>query len=234
MVDGAMYPTREEGWKEAKLGRIFKAEDDIEISHHRNMIANSTYVAHLGNHKDFFSKMEYYMDGLKSLAIIADGARYIWKWADALYPDATQILDFYHAKEHLCAFAANYFSDSAKREQWVEKQCKVMLEEDSGKVIKVLSKLPPAKNKSIKKQKQTLIAYYNENRKRMRYSAFKKRGMLIGSGPIESAHRNVLQERMKLSGQRWTKEGFQQVANLRVVKQSNRWHKINELILKAA
>lgn len=68
----------------------------------------------------------------------------------------------------------------------------------------------------------------------MRYSAFKKRGMLIGSGPIEAAHRNVLQKRMKLFGQRWTKEGFQQAANLRVVKESNKWHKISELILKAA
>ena len=234
MVDGAIYQTREEGWKEAKVGRIFKAEDDIEISYHRNMITNSTYVAHLGNHKEFFPKMEYYMDGLESLAIIADGARYIWKWADALYPDATQILDFYHAKEHLCSFAVNYFGDSVKREQWVELQCKVMLEDDAGKVIQVLRELPAIKNKNVERQKQTLIAYYNENRKRMRYCAFKKRGMLIGSGPIESAHRNVLQERMKLSGQRWTKEGFQQVANLRVVKQSNKWFKINELILKAA
>ena len=89
MVDGAMYLTREDGWKEAKLGRIIKAEDDINISHQRNMITNSTYVAHLGDHKGFFPKMEYYMDELKSLAIIADGARYIWKWADTFYPDAT-------------------------------------------------------------------------------------------------------------------------------------------------
>lgn len=234
MVDGAMYLTREDGWKEAKLGRIFKAEDDIKISHQRNMITNSTYVAHLGDHKGFFPKMEYYMDELKSLAIIADGAKYIWKWADTFYPDATQILDYYHAKEHLCAFAINYFTDTTKREQWIECQCKIMLEEDAENVIKVLNELPTVKNKNIEKQKRILIAYYKENLKRMRYSAFKKRGMLIGSGAIESAHRNVLQERMKLSGQRWTKQGFQQVANLRVVKKSNKWNKIMELINKAA
>lgn len=234
MVDGAMYLTREDGWKEAKLGRIFKAEENVEISHQRNMITNSTYVAHLGNHHEFFPKMEYYMDGLKSLAIIADGARYIWKWADDLYPDATQILDFYHAKEHLCAFATNYFSDTQKREKWVERQCKIMLEDDTAKVIKVLRKLPEIKNKNIENQKQVLIRYYTENLKRMRYSVFKKRGMLIGSGAIESAHRNVLQERMKLSGQRWTKQGFQQIANLRALKKGNKWGEITELIKKAA
>ncbi|MEK7172414.1 MAG: hypothetical protein AAB740_00350 [Patescibacteria group bacterium] len=234
MVDGSMYLTREEKWKEAKLGRVFKAEDDVAISYQRNMITTSTYIAHLGNQKEFFPKLEYHIDELRSLAIIADGAKYIWSWADTFYPDATQILDFFHAKEHLCAFAINYFKDTQEREQWIECYCKIMMEDDAGKVIKALEKLPKVSDNAIEKQKQTLIRYYRANLHRMRYSTFKKRGLLIGSGPIEAAHRNVLQQRMKLSGQRWTKKGFQQVANLRVVKKSNQWNRISELIKKAA
>ena len=76
MVDGAMYLTREEKWKEAKIGRIFKAKDNFEISDNkRGIITNSMYVTHLGTHKEFFPKFEYYLDGLKSLVKVADGAK---------------------------------------------------------------------------------------------------------------------------------------------------------------
>lgn len=235
MVDGAMYLTREEKWKEAKIGRVFKANDNFEISDNkRSIITNSMYIAHLGTHKEFFPKFEYYLDGLKSLVIIADGAKWIWNWADDFYADATQILDFYHAKEHLCDFAVNYFQESGQREQWIEQQCQVMLEEDVGKVIEDLKGLPLNPDKKTEKQKQKLIEYYRKNRKRMRYSVFLKRGLLIGSGAVESAHRHVLQQRMKLSGQHWTKKGFQQIANLRVVQKSNNWNRIKELTKKAA
>lgn len=235
MIDGAMYLTREEKWKEAKIGRIFKANDNFEISENkRGVITNSTYVAHLGTHKDFFQKFEYYLDGLKSLVIIADGAKWIWNWADDFYADATQILDFYHAKEHLCEFAISYFGETDQRDQWIEQQSKVMLEDDVGKVIKNLKQLPESPNKKTEKQKHKLIDYYRNNRKRMRYSAFLKRGLQIGSGAVESAHRNVLQQRMKLSGQRWTKKGFQQISNLRVVYKSDNWYKIRDLSKNAA
>jgi hypothetical protein len=61
-----------------------------------------------------------------------------------------------------------------------------------------------------------------------------EKGFLIGSGAIESAHRHVLQQRLKLSGQRWTKPGRQQIANLRFVYKSNERHKIKNIAEKAA
>lgn len=64
--------------------------------------------------------------------------------------------------------------------------------------------------------------------------SFRKRGLLIGSGAIESAHRTVLQQRMKLSGQRWTKKGFQQIANIRAIKKSDNWNRIISLTKNAA
>lgn len=235
MVDGAMYLTREEKWKEAKIGRIFKADDNFNISDkRRGIITNSMYVAHLGSHKRFFPKFEYYLDGLKSLVIIADGAKWIWNWVDDFYPDATQILDFYHAKEHLCDFAKNYFHDPDQRKQWIEQQCQIMLEDDIGKVIATIEQLQISPNKKTEKQKHRLVEYYRKNRKRMQYSIFIKRGLLIGSGAIEAAHRKVLQQRMKLSGQRWTKTGFQQIANLRVVYESGNWNRVKELTKIAA
>ncbi len=234
MLDGSMFLTREQKWKEVKVGRIFKANDQVEISNKRNMITDSQYVAHLGTHEEFLPKFEYYLDQLKSLVIVADGAKWIWKWADAIYPDATQILDFYHAKEHLCEFAKKYFGSKNKRSQWIEEQSQIMLEDDIEIVILNLKELSPSRAKKTEEKRQQLIKYYNRNCKRMRYNVFLKRGLLIGSGAIESAHRNVLQKRMKLSGQRWTTPGFQQIANLRVAYKSNTWHKIKDLTRKAA
>ena len=234
MLDGAMYLTREDKWKEAKMGRIFKATDNLNISQKRGVVTDSKYVVHLGNHKEFLSKFEYYLDDLRSLVIIADGAKWIWNWADTFYPDATQILDYYHALEHLCEFATSYFKENDERTTWIEEQAKTLIEEGADKIIDCLGELPESTNKKTEKQKLSLINYYIKNRKRMRYGSFIKRGLLIGSGAIESAHRTVLQQRMKLSGQRWTKKGFQQIANIRAVKKSGDWNRIIGLTKNAA
>jgi hypothetical protein len=234
MLDGAMYLTREDKWKEAKMGRIFKDSDNINISKNRGLITGSQYVVHLGGHKEFLSKFEYHLDGLKSLAIIADGATWIWNWADCFYPGSVQILDYYHALEHLCEFAINYFKDGDKRTNWIEEQSKILINEDVQQVIDSLKELPTSPNNKTEKQKGKLINYYTKNRKRMRYKVFRKRGLLIGSGAIESAHRTVLQQRMKLSGQRWTKKGFQQIANIRANLKSGNWDRIINLTKNAA
>ena len=79
-----------------------------------------------------------------------------------------------------------------------------------------------------------MVEYYTVNQNRMHYGTFKQKGLLIGSGPIEAAHRHVIQQRMKLSGQRWTIKGAQQIANLRVSIKSNQWKDVVELTKKAA
>ncbi|MFV0345788.1 MAG: hypothetical protein ACK5IQ_06010, partial [Bacteroidales bacterium] len=66
---------------------------------------------------------------------------------------------------------------------------------------------------------------YQKNIKRMKYKTFLDNGLLIGSGAIESAHRDILQQRLKLSGQRWTKKGLQQIANLRIYYRKDKFKK---------
>jgi len=82
--------------------------------------------------------------------------------------------------------------------------------------------------------KRVLIQYFDRNKKRMMYKTFKDKGLLIGSGAIESAIRCVLQQRMKLSGQRWTMKGFQEVANLRTIHKSKQWDTITQMTKMAA
>ena len=228
MADGAMFLTREEKWKEAKLVRIFNAQDHVELSKNRGYITGSQYAAHLGSYKEFIPKMEYYVDNLTNPVFIADGARWFWKWADSTYPDAVQILDFYHAAEHLGDFAKLYFKNPKKRTNWIEQQIGLLSKDGVKQVVSNIENLPPGKSTKTEQERKKLTEYYKRNQKRMRYKTFRDQGLLIGSGAIEAAHRHVMQQRLKLSGQRWTFEGLQQIANLRVAHKSQNWNKLVE------
>lgn len=77
---------------------------------------------------------------------------------------------------------------------------------------------------------RSLLTYHENNRSRMNYKTYRDHGLLIGSGPVEAAHRHVIQARLKRSGQRWTLKGAQQVANLRTAQCSGQWEIVKNLI----
>jgi len=79
-----------------------------------------------------------------------------------------------------------------------------------------------------------LIRYYENNVERMKYGSFTEKGYLIGSGAVESAHRHIIQQRLKRSGQRWSIRGAQRIANIRAYRIGNRWEKVILQIKKAA
>lgn len=198
----------------------------------RRLLTGSDYVTHLGDHGDFVKKMDYHLENLNKPVFIADGARWIWKWVERNHPESTQIVDYYHSKEHLCEFAKLYFRDEKERHRWIDAMAQTMLDKGIDPVIEEIESLPGRQGTDGKRNR--LINYYRRNRDRMQYHGYTEKGLLIGSGAIESAHRDVLQQRLKLSGQRWTVEGFQQVAQLRVVHKSGQWGRIRELCQKAA
>ena len=233
-ADGSMIFTREDGWKEVKVGRLFKAEDRLKITSKKGWIKKSHYVAHLGNSKDFIEKMESRIDNYgclnKRLVFISDGAAWIKNWVADSYPQAIQILDYYHACEHLYAFCNEYFDDKTQGRLYSKQQEKILLKSQVIKVIKNLEALP-VKNKQTTKHCLQLIQYYQNNKDRMDYKYYKQIGCaIIGSGAIEAAHRTVVQRRLKLSGQRWNKSGAQNVLNLRTSEMSGEWYKIINLV----
>ena len=90
-----------------------------------------------------------------------------------------------------------------------------------------------AEKRDIREAKNKLLQYYESNKEKMDYMKYRSMGAgLIGSGVIESAHRTVIQKRMKLSGQRWTKKKAQNMLTLRCVKLSGEWNKVIHLICK--
>jgi len=248
MFDGCMLPTRPvkiEGgedigsWKEMKLGRIFREQDHLALGNKPNIIRNSLFVSHFGKHDKFTAKLEPVLDVFEPLGnrfvFINDGATWIENFIVGNYPKATDILDFFHATEYLHDFSKVIYpkkTQKKKKEEWIDKQTGRLLNDEVGQVILEIEQME-LKGKKKQEAQQKIVTYYKNNQHRMLYKTYQDRGLLIGSGPIESAHRFVLQKRMKQSGQKWTKDGGQAVANLRVVYINNQWDRVINLIKKA-
>jgi hypothetical protein len=132
----------------------------------------------------------------------------------------------------LVIFANQQFRDDDKRKSWIKDKTEKLLQNLVEQVISELKSLR-SKNELSKEAKQKTIKYFTDHCERMMYKTFIDKGLLIGSGPIEAAHRNVLQQRMKLSGQKWTIKGANAMANLRCYRKSGAWHIIKSFI-KAA
>lgn len=228
MADGGMVLTREDDWKELKLARIFAAQDHWPESEVRHFIHQSDYVAHLGSHHAFCDKLLPLTDALPNLVWIADGARWIWDMVATHYPNSIQILDYYHCKEKLCEFAKEAIKDPAERSAWIEQQENLFFADQTQVVLANIT-LMSCQGKAQQLQR-SLLTYYENNLERMRYKTYRDQDLLIGSGPMEAAHRHVIQHRMKLSGQRWTIRGAQQMATLRCLNKSGQWKLVKDLI----
>lgn len=236
-IDGSMVST-DDGWKEVKVGRIFRSSDlraaPVEAEHsgaqqRGGQILSSSYLAHLGTAMEFTTKFAVMLSAasvLKSrLVFINDGAEWIWLWVGRMYPEATQILDFYHAVEHLGEFAKLAIADGDQRSRWYAGQKALLL---AGRVATVIKNLEEYRSVGgdVKDHAEKLQKYYRANQQRMCYDEYIRRGLAIGSGAIESTHRTLVQSRLKLSGQYWSISGAQNVLNLRSLHMSGAWDRV--------
>lgn len=227
--DGSMVYTREKEWQEVKVGRIFSSAQILRLSDKRTEIPASIYVAHLGDKDGFLSKFEPLtdvFDGLGTrLVAITDGAPWMKKWLMESYPKSTIILDIFHALEHISAWLLLHQKDAILRTELQKNYKKILLEEGGTALIVAIAAVTD-RTKTATEVRIDLLKYLKNNEFRMNYPLYLSQNLYIGSGAIESAQRTVVQQRLKLSGQRWTINGAQNVLNLRTVNKSGQWHKI--------
>jgi hypothetical protein len=227
-------------WQEVKLGRVFLRSDcQITDNEERgNRIVKSEYAASLGHFTEFTTKYEVLIQEAnlagRSLVFITDGAVWMRNWMNENYGEATQILDFFHVCEHLGKFAKEVVGGLRKNHRLWYKRQKDDIE--SGKLLKVIDRIRKLdlQSKTAACKRQKLLKYFGDNAYRMKYDEYRKAGYMIGSGPIEAAHRTVVQKRMKLSGQRWSDGGAQPMLHLRCAFKSGRRKMIRDIIQRAA
>lgn len=237
-VDGSMLLKREEGWKETKLGRIFKSSSILPESTNRQWIRESEYVGHMGSHTEFEDLMSKLIDDPyrkheDQIVFVGDGARWQWSWVESEYPKAIQILDFYHAMGHIGKFIKVVNKKQNKINKSMQKIGGVLKRKGVATALRYIEKIPRRTSKQVEEYEK-MRTYINNNKSKMNYPYYLDRNLLIGSGAIESAHRTVLQKRMKQSGQRWSTKGITNMIKLRTASMSGYRNEIQTIIRKAA
>jgi hypothetical protein len=221
MNDGSMLPTRE-GWKESKAGVVFRASSHVKSSSaRRGMIGSARFCAVLGGQDAFYKELSAVLEveeiqRAKRVVWLADGAIGNWKLASACAKYAIQILDFWHAVENGAECGKVLLDhDSGLLQLWTKRLKQLLLQGDfAAMMTELMDCIVEADDEQLEALNQ-LIGYYRRNERRMDYRTYLGIGLCIGSGAIESAHRHVLQKRMKLAGQHWSIRAGQQMARLR-------------------
>ena len=170
------------------------------------------------------------LDGGVRKILLCDGARSLWKYADAKaqYDDYEKLVDFYHATEHLSKAAEALFGKGTeKAAKWYEKYRR-RLQHRHHAVMGLLrsidyysqqQKLSASRRKALATER----TFFENNQDRMDYRRFRRRGWPIGSGPVEAAGKTLVKVRMCRSGMRWSRSGGQYILSLRTYLKSERW-----------
>ena len=164
---------------------------------------------------------------------VADGAHDNWRYLDALAPDATAVVDFYHAAEQLkSALDARYGENDAKGRAQFHKLRHILLDDCDG-VEKVIRALASQRTQFPRRKRiGEVLRYFRRNRHRMRYAQTQTRHLPIGSGVVEAACKTLVTQRLKRSGMRWRRPGGQAILTLRALRQSSRFDQAWVLLSK--
>lgn len=147
--------------------------------------------------------------------VMGDGAEWIWNIAELHFPGAIQIVDLYHSRQHLWEVARKlYPNDEGKQKAWMKMHQKLL---DRGKIEKLVDALRAIKsdNAEIAEKVRAEADYFERNRERMRYPAFRRQHLFVGSGVIEAGCKTVIAARLKRSGMFWTVRGANAIVALR-------------------
>ena len=166
----------------------------------------------------------------QELIFVADGARWIWDIVSHHFPQAIQIVDWYHACQYLSPVAQLAYSDVAHSEKWIEAVKNYLWEGDLDAVIDACSEHVRSHLKSEDDPAQQAVTYYTNNRQRMDYPTYRARDYMIGSGTIESACKQIGLERLKIAGARWSTLGGRLIAKARAAFLSGQWHQLQPLL----
>ncbi len=225
--------TGEAHTREAKLGCVFTQTVVDEKGRPVRDQAATTYVGAIETAAEFGWRIygEAERRGLRRSAqviFIGDGAPWVWGLAAEHFPGAIEIVDLYHAREHLADLSKLVYGvASQKAKPWITAR---LAQLDEGKIESLLLSLrrlrPTAQTQEAVRQ---TISYFANNRQRMRYAQFRRQGLFVGSGVIEAGCKTIVGQRLKQSGMRWSLRGANAIIALRCAQLSGRWEEFWEM-----
>jgi hypothetical protein len=225
--------------REVKLGCVFTQTTTDPEGRPIRDAASTTYTGAIESAEPFGRRLyaevfERGWDRAIKKVVLGDGAEWIWNIADQHFAGAIQIVDIWHAREHLWDLAAQLFpSDEKQRKRWATKLVRKL---NRGRVENVISELRsfPTHKAELRNALRIQADYFERNRNRMRYPNFRQQGLFIGSGVIEAGCRTVIGSRLKQSGMFWTVRGANAIIALRCNRLSGKFEDYWACRLEAA
>ena len=223
-----MPPVTDGHFREVKTGVVLLPEERVETSPGRRSLVRRFLVSCLGDADEIFRRLYGQLRELgwlgsnTTVVIVGDGAEWIWNRA-TWFMNRCEILDFWHVLEHTWSFARLRYGDGSQQaDQWVPQ---IACDLKEGKIQQVLARLKRLRLQSpeLRKSLDALIRYYSDNASRMRYDEYLRLGYGIGSGAVESAHKQVVQARLRQAGMRWSEAGARRLLALRLLLLNDNW-----------
>jgi hypothetical protein len=239
-LDGVMAPLRGE-WRELKNIAWYRVEAVRSYQkrrHHARRVGEQngwqaqdiTYACDIQAAEQFAelfwaTACQRNADLYDEVVFVCDGAVWIWKLIAHYFPDAVQIVDWYHASKYLPPVAEAAFGrETPEYEAWLQQARSQLWDGQIDDLIQdcqLLAAKPAAAHAA-----QTAVTYFTNNQHRMDYARFRQQGYFIGSGTVESGGKQIATLRLKRAGARWTETGAVQTAKARAAWLSRDWEQL--------
>ena len=232
-MDGCMVMVNGQ-WQEVKTAVVYQRRNGKE-----HEIACADYYSSLAESSEFGPRMrtQAFLSGAdhcRDVAMVGDGAKWIWQETAKHLPRAVQILDLYHVMDYVWEIAnASWGEKTQSARTWAAEQKDLLLDDRVENVISSMKTWDPS-SQEHEDLKRTTLGYFESNKGRMLYKTFLAQGWHIGSGVMEAANKAVVQQRMKRSGMRWEEQGAEAILQLRTAIVSSRKLDYRDLARRAS
>lgn len=210
-------------WQECKLAAVYEGVPDAQG---RDRVDARSYLGTLDVSREFGPRVgalahEHGHHLARDLVVLADGAVWIETLGAAQFPNATWILDYVHAQEHLFRVAHAQFGEGSEAVQaWMAAREAELMEDRVEAVLGAIAAWCP-RTQEHREVRRTEYNYVLRNAERMRYGRYLRQGYQIGSGVVESACRHVVGSRADQAGMHWSPPTADAIVCLRTALRSS-------------
>lgn len=233
-MDGS-YAHVDGDWSEVRTGAVYEGapgKEGVDTSGPKRYVSAREKPESFGE-RLYVVAAQAGVHRAREKVVIGDGAPWIWKLADHHYPGATEIVDYWHACQHIHEFAQRRYGEASEAgKRWARDHCQRLREKGPLRLIRALKRMPPRSAEEAELLR-TELGFFRRNVQRMQYPRFRQRGLMIGSGPAEAACKLVVAQRLKRPGMRWKHDGADHILALRCLVLNQQYDNIR-ICAKAA
>jgi len=231
----ALPPMAEGAFREVKTGVLLLPRDRVRLPDRASLVRR-VVVTGLADADALFHQVSAqlrergWLGPQTVIVLVGDGAEWIWQRA-ALFAQRCEILDFWHAMTYAWDYARLQFGEGSPRaQQWTHR---IAADLKAGHVQAVIARLQQLRPRApdAAAAREAVVRYYTTHAHRMRYDEYLRLGYGIGSGAVESAHKQVVHARLRQAGMRWSVRGAQHLLALRALLLNGTWAQTDQLRL---